>query len=82
MANALSPHRRGVNLFDSFRQEMDNLFQRFEGDVESAPRGVAAWTPRVDVEETEQGFHIRSEGCRDPLPGPRADDPGRQGGQE
>ena len=61
MANALSPHRRGVNLFDSFRQEMDNLCQSFEGDVESAPRGVAAWTPRVDVEETEQGFHIRAD---------------------
>ena len=61
MSSALSPYRRGVNLFDSFRREMEDLFERFLGEDGSAPASVAAWAPRVDVEETEKEFVVKAD---------------------
>lgn len=61
MSNALSPYRRGVHLFDSFRREMEDLFDRFLGEDGSNGHAVAAWAPRVDVEETEKEFVVKAD---------------------
>lgn len=61
MANAFTPHRLGVNLFDSFRNEMESLIQKFDGEPTETPSGVAAWAPRVDVEETETDYRIHAD---------------------
>jgi len=52
-------HRRGSNLLDAARKEMESVFNRFfgpatEGDGESRH----AWSPRVDVSETEKAVTI------------------------
>ena len=59
MATALTPYRRGVNLFDSFRREMEDLFDRFVGDENGNGQAVTAWAPRVDVEETDKEFQVK-----------------------
>ena len=61
MSSALSPYRRGVNLFDSFRREMEDLFERFVGDDGGNGQAVAAWAPRVDVEETDKEFVVKAD---------------------
>ncbi|HKA08711.1 MAG TPA: Hsp20/alpha crystallin family protein [Gemmataceae bacterium] len=61
MTTAITPYRRGVNLFDSFRREMDDLFDRFlrfDGDNGQA---TTAWAPQVDVEETEKEFLVKAD---------------------
>lgn len=60
MSATLTPYRRGANLFDSFRREMEDLFDRFVGDgPQTGP--IAAWAPRVDVEETEKEFVVKAD---------------------
>jgi HSP20 family protein len=61
MSTTLTPYRRGVNLFDSFQREMQDLFDRFVGDDRTNGQSVAAWAPRVDVEETEKEFTVRAD---------------------
>lgn len=57
MTTALSPYRRGVNLFESFRDEMEDLFDRVVGDGEA----VRAWAPSVDVEETDKEIIVKAD---------------------
>jgi HSP20 family protein len=61
MTTALRPYRRGVNLFDSFRREMEDLFDRFVGDDGANGHTTAAWAPRVDVEETDKDFLVKAD---------------------
>jgi len=60
MSAVLTPCRRGVHLFDSFRREREDLFDRFVGDGPQAGP-FAAWAPRVDVEETEKEFVVKAD---------------------
>ncbi|MBO0698267.1 MAG: Hsp20/alpha crystallin family protein [Zavarzinella sp.] len=60
MTTALSPYRRGVSLFDSFRREMEDLFDRFVGDDGTNGQAVS-WAPRVDVEETDKEFLVKAD---------------------
>jgi HSP20 family protein len=61
MTTALTPYRRGVHLFDSFRREMEDLFDRFVGDDTGNGQAVAAWAPRVDIEETDKEFQVKAD---------------------
>lgn len=61
MTTAITPYRRGMNLFDTFRREMDDLFDRFvrfDGDNGQA---MTAWAPQVDVEETDKEFLVKAD---------------------
>ena len=60
MSTALTPYRRGINMFDSFRREMEDLFERFVADGPQAGP-IAAWAPRVDVEENEKEFVVKAD---------------------
>jgi HSP20 family protein len=61
MTSALSPYRRGVNLFDSLRREMEDLFERMIRDDGGNGQAMAAWAPQVDVEETEKEFLVKAD---------------------
>ena len=61
MTTALTPYRRGVNLFGSFRHEMEDLFDRFFSDDGSNGQAQIAWAPHVDVEETDKEFLIKAD---------------------
>lgn len=56
--SALTPYRRGLSLFDTFRQEMEELFERFAGGDGLA---VRTWSPQVDVEETDKEFIVKAD---------------------
>ena len=48
-------HRRGSNLLDAARKEMESVFNRFFGPMtESDGESRQAWSPRVDVSETDK----------------------------
>jgi HSP20 family protein len=59
MAGALLPRRRFGTL-DLFRNEMDELFDRFFNDEGGGP-ARQAWAPRVDVKETEKEIVIKAD---------------------
>jgi HSP20 family protein len=61
MTTALSPYRRGVNLFESFRREIDELFDRMVRSDGSDGQAMTAWAPQVDVEETEKEFLVKAD---------------------
>jgi|RhiMethySRZTD1v2_1073278.scaffolds.fasta_scaffold1576258_1 HSP20 family protein len=61
MTTAISPYRRGVNLFDSFRREVDDLFDRFLTVDRGDGQTMTAWAPQVDVEETEKEFLVKAD---------------------
>jgi HSP20 family protein len=55
----------------SFQHEMNRMFHEFfgGGNGDAAGTGLGAWTPAVDIHETEDGFVIKAE-----LPGVSKDD--------
>jgi len=61
MTTAISPYRRGVNLFDSFRREVDDLFDRFLTVDRGDGQTMTAWAPQMDVEETEKEFLVKAD---------------------
>ena len=61
---SLIPWRRRIGgVFEPFRQELDELFERFFPEpVESIGGEVMrAWAPRVDVEETDKEIVVRAD---------------------
>ena len=61
MSTALTPYRRGMNVVDSFRREMEDLFERFVGEPPTNGQAITAWAPRLDVEETEKEFVVKAD---------------------
>jgi HSP20 family protein len=61
MSVALTPYRRGINLFDSFRREMEDLFDRFVSEPPTNGQAMTAWAPRVDIEETEKELVVKAD---------------------
>lgn len=49
-----------VNNYDSFRREMQNLFDDFFS-IRPAAMFENKWVPSVDVEEDENAIHVRAE---------------------
>lgn len=60
MSTALAPWRRNAVFLDPFRVEMEDIFQKFFGDGELVP-AAKAWTPRVDVEETDKEIVVKAD---------------------
>jgi HSP20 family protein len=46
---------------EPFRQEMETLFDRFFGEENGNGHALRAWTPRVDVEETEKEIVVKAD---------------------
>ena len=55
-----TPWRRGtVDFIDQMRQEMEQVFHRFFPEQGPGARGKAAWSPQIDMEETDTGLVIK-----------------------
>lgn len=50
-----TPARRRTSSYDTLRQEMDRLFSDF---LPSSSEGDPTWTPRTDVVETDDAYHL------------------------
>ena len=61
MAAALAPRNRVTNFLEPFRQEMEDLMQRFFGDEDGNGKTIKAWAPRVDVEETDKEILVKAD---------------------
>lgn len=62
--NALQQRRRGTwDVLETLRQEMDQMFHRFGGDLtpKAANGELAIWAPSVDVEETDKELVVRAD---------------------
>ncbi len=69
--NLLAPWRRrsealtkdNGDIFTSFQNEMNQLFNKFNGDFELAPAFAAGekWLPAMDVQDTEKELVIKAE---------------------
>lgn len=58
MSAAITPWQRSFDLLDPFRTELEDVFHRFLGPTGN---GRAAWSPRVDVRETDKEFQIKAD---------------------
>jgi len=60
---SLIPWRRSMGgALEPFRSELDELFDRFFGGPESkGGELMQAWTPRVDVEETDKEIVVKAD---------------------
>jgi HSP20 family protein len=58
---SLIPWGRTTSFLQPFRQEMEELFQRFFGPEEGGNGTTIAWAPRVDVEETDKEFVVKAD---------------------
>jgi HSP20 family protein len=63
--NALMKPRFGM--MEDFRKEVDQLMSRFFNGSEE--EGIAYWTPRANLAETEDGYHVSLD-----LPGLKPED--------
>lgn len=52
--------RRMENPLELFRNEMDTVFSRFFGNG-SEERAFVAWSPKIDVEETEREMLVKAD---------------------
>lgn len=59
---SLIPWSRSTSFMEPFRQEMDEMFQRFFPPLATNGGDAAqAWAPRVDVEETEKEVIVKAD---------------------
>jgi len=57
--SALLPAKRWTeNTFETLRNEMESMFERFFGEPVKG-NGHAVWAPRVDIEETDKALLVR-----------------------
>lgn len=61
MKTALAPWQGGLGLMPNFRQEIQELMDRFFGDDAGNGQFAQAWTPRVDVEETDKEIVVKAD---------------------
>jgi HSP20 family protein len=61
MSEALSPWSRTVGFLEPFRQEMEDLMHRFFGEEWGEGKGVKAWAPRVDMEESDKEIVVKAD---------------------
>lgn len=70
MKSLIPWRQRNGGFLTPFRQEMEDVFQRFFGEpLEETSKSITAWTPRVDVEETDKEILVKAD-----LPGVEAKD--------
>jgi HSP20 family protein len=56
------PWRTGAPVFETLRNEMDEVMRRFFGTAGEENGGaLAAWAPRVDVEETDAAMLVKAD---------------------
>lgn len=60
MSTALAPWRP-FGMIEPFRREMETLFDRFFGEENGNGQALRAWTPRVDVEETDKEIVVKAD---------------------
>ena len=61
---SLIPWRRRIGgVFEPFRQELDELFERFFAEPIEGSGGevMRAWAPRVDVEDTDREIIVKAD---------------------
>ena len=63
MKSLIPWHRRLGGALEPFRQELDDLFERFFAEPIEGNGGevMRAWVPRVDVEETDKEFVVKAD---------------------
>lgn len=61
MASALSRWQPGFGMLEPFRNEMEDLMQRFFGEEGGNGLAAHAWAPRVDVEETDKELLVKAD---------------------
>jgi HSP20 family protein len=61
MTTAMTPWNRTFSFVEPFRQEMENLMERFFGEENGNGQALKSWTPKVDVEETEKEILVRAD---------------------
>lgn len=52
---------RPFGAMPSFRKEMDDLWNRFFGEIPLARTFGEEWTPRADISETKDNFVVKTE---------------------
>ena len=62
MAATLTPWAAGFRTLEPFRMDMRGLMDRLFGDeFPEEPVATKAWTPRVDVEETDKELLVKAD---------------------
>jgi HSP20 family protein len=61
MTTTIAPYRRGVRLFDSFRNDMEDMFDKFFNEEGSDGQTLKAWAPRMDVEESDREILVKAD---------------------
>jgi HSP20 family protein len=58
---SLIPWGRTTSFMQPFRQEMEEMFQRFFAREDNGNGPITAWSPRVDVAETDKEFVVKAD---------------------